>query len=1276
MRFRILVSWFALVAAGCDGSPMTPDGGGPCAVEADCEDGQFCTGHACDPSAPGADARGCVIVPDYDPCDGATCDEAADVCRGPMNCDADGDGVESTACGGTDCDDDDPDRFPGNRERCFGELRDGSPAAMHDEDCNPCTVAGVAPDGDADADLYPGVSCVNPWLGDARPIGCDPTLTRIDDASMTVSGSDCNDDPDAGGESVRPNQVEVCGNRIDDNCDGEIDRAFLYPDVDDDGRGDADHPGELHDCDPGWVFNDDDCDDLNERTYLGARELCDRIDNDCSLPGDMAGGVDPTEDADDDGHAAIAATCLGPGEMGAPMDAFPRDDCDDAAAGTHPGAIDLCDDGIDQNCDGVIDNISQIICDDLDGDGHGNPSTRRTLVDCTLPMNVVAEICDDCDDGNDAVFPSSGTEPCDRLDNDCSAGGGADASEDVDRDGYAPVGASCVGGFPATDCNDTNADIHPGATEICDGVDWDCSSAPGPALDEDGDMDFHAPVGAMCVGRGEPGAPASAFPRDDCDDTRADVHGGRTLADDQMACDGRDNDCDPSTSELASTAGCANAGFCGEGGTCGRRLRVVDLDASRMMTCARYASGEVRCWGEYTTLFPLTVHTIETPVRVPALEGSAQLAVGEVPSLMTNTPSCALRNDGDLLCWTPTAAASAGPTFVQPVEIRLGNGHTCARLADGTVSCYGGNTAGQLGDGTTANRFTTPAPVPGLTDVRGLALGGRHSCALLGDGTVSCWGLNDQGQVGNGSVGTNALRPTPVVGLSGVRSIHAGPHHTCAVLASGQVRCWGANDSGQLGVPGPSPSPSPTAPIASLSGVAMIDASLRHTCAVLTDGRVMCWGDNAMGALGDGTTTSRSTPAAVLGVAGAVDVALEDTSACSLSGDGLVRCWGDGVSTPAIDDDLRGVVATAASPTGTCAVEASGALWCWGANDRGQLGDGTRTASLTPIPSGEGVLPAAHASSLTLSRISGVLFYGHGCLLVEGSAGGEVWCWGADDVGQMGDGTTTPDELSPVRVTFSDPTAVPVEVSAARGHNCARMESGEVWCWGMNNSGEIGLGSTSGFVATPTRVPGLTGVTDLAAGGCHTCVVRTNAGATDVACWGCADRSQCGPGAASPFQTSPITVTAVPAGSTLGLGDGHTCVLDPSGVMSCWGNNNFGQLGDGGMTNRATPMTVAGLPSIAQIAAGQLHTCARTTAGEAYCWGSNMNGELGDGSPTNRPTPAIVPGLSDVADLAAFRHTCAVQSTGAVYCWGPNGGGLLGDGTATDRPRPTLVWGL
>lgn len=369
----------------------------------------------------------------------------------------------------------------------------------------------------------------------------------------------------------------------------------------------------------------------------------------------------------------------------------------------------------------------------------------------------------------------------------------------------------------------------------------------------------------------------------------------------------------------------------------------------------------------------------------------------------------------------PSATASA-PAQTGILAIEAGDSHTCALVADGRVMCWGLNEDGQLGDGSNENR-STPVEVAGLSDATAISAGTAHTCALRIGGRVSCWGYNSQGQLGDGSTESSST-PVEVTGLSSVTAISTGRLFTCALLDGGGVSCWGDNQNGALGNGSAGLEGIPTpADVVALTDATAVDAGDDHACAIRAGGRVSCWGSNTFGELGDGTTNSHYSPVEVPGLSDATAIDAGGAYTCAVVG-GRVSCWGsngygelgngstsDSVVTPVEALGVTGAVEIAAGSSHTCAVLAAGQASCWGWNERGQLGDGSTTDRLAPIE----VAGLSGATAITAG-------YAHTCAL---TSDGRVYCWGSNHYdtgmsaplpsGQLGDGTTK-DRSTPVEV--------------------------------------------------------------------------------------------------------------------------------------------------------------------------------------------------------------------------------------------------------------------
>ncbi|MEX0787012.1 MAG: dockerin type I domain-containing protein [Dehalococcoidia bacterium] len=400
-------------------------------------------------------------------------------------------------------------------------------------------------------------------------------------------------------------------------------------------------------------------------------------------------------------------------------------------------------------------------------------------------------------------------------------------------------------------------------------------------------------------------------------------------------------------------------------------------------------------------------------------------------------------------------------------------------------------------------------------------------------------------------------------------------------------------------------SPGRPAEVLGAGAAASVAGGGAHSCVVTDAGQVKCWGWNFYGQLGDGTTDSRAEP---------VDVCAD--AACSSL--------------------LSGVVAVAGGDTHSCAASEAGGVWCWGRNVHGRLGDGTEVQRNTPV-----AVCAPVAESEQCGALGGIVGlaggFEHTCA-VTGEGG--VYCWGSNELGQLGNGTRTSSKR-PVAVcepgsesTPCAPLADAVALTAGWFSSCALRASGGVVCWGHNGHGQLGDDGACGTF----------------------CSVPTVAGVSDVV--------------------------------SIASGNGHVCVAMSSGLARCWGENSHGQLGDGTNTPRHAPVDVCvvgvascedGLPDLAAvaIAAGHSHACTLLVNGEVWCWGANSAHQLGDGTTNNSSLPVRVDGVGEVAQFAAGgSHTCAVSPFGGVRCWGFNGDGRLGSGDLDFHLVPVDVLGF
>ena len=226
--------------------------------------------------------------------------------------------------------------------------------------------------------------------------------------------------------------------------------------------------------------------------------------------------------------------------------------------------------------------------------------------------------------------------------------------------------------------------------------------------------------------------------------------------------------------------------------------------------------------------------------------------------------------DGHYYTNSSTLVAVVGLTTA--ISVGAGMEHSCALLADATMRCWGTSYVGQLGDGTFGGWSDVPKPVQGISGAIAAVVGGFHTCAILSDRSMRCWGRNQDGQVGNGDNTTDVSLPNAVIGLSGpVSTATGGGYHTCALMPDATVRCWGRNTRGQLGSGSSAPFSSTPVPVSGMTNAVAVSGGGYHTCALLQDGTVQCWGENASGQIGN-TLPYSSVPVTVAGISNAVAI--------------------------------------------------------------------------------------------------------------------------------------------------------------------------------------------------------------------------------------------------------------------------------------------------------------------------------------------------------------------------------------------------------------------
>ncbi len=369
-------------------------------------------------------------------------------------------------------------------------------------------------------------------------------------------------------------------------------------------------------------------------------------------------------------------------------------------------------------------------------------------------------------------------------------------------------------------------------------------------------------------------------------------------------------------------------------------------------------------------------------------------------------------------------AGGGGGTAIVPVSVSAGSKHSCATFSDGTARCWGRNDFGQLGDGTLDDLLFPSKLVTGITAAEKTEAGNDafftswswHSCVLLMTGLVQCWGRNSSGQLGNGTE-TDSNLPVDVSDIVDVRDVAPGLIHTCAALVNGTARCWGSAQDGRLGngaTTGIQNAPVPVLGV-EFDSIRTIGAGRSHSCGMATSGSVYCWGFGVNGQLGWGQNNSSDTAVKVTSMNTAKELTVGNSHNCVRLSTGQGQCWGsnntgqlgngnnDSQNTPANIALLAVVLQISAGLDHTCAVGGDKLAYCWGLNDFGQLGNGTF---------GNTNKPGVVSGLSNVAAVSASMY--HSCALLEDH---RVFCWGLNDFGQLGIGNTE-DKTEPHEVVF------------------------------------------------------------------------------------------------------------------------------------------------------------------------------------------------------------------------------------------------------------------
>jgi alpha-tubulin suppressor-like RCC1 family protein len=629
--------------------------------------------------------------------------------------------------------------------------------------------------------------------------------------------------------------------------------------------------------------------------------------------------------------------------------------------------------------------------------------------------------------------------------------------------------------------------------------------------------------------------------------------------------------------------------------------------------------------------------------------------------------SCIVQENGQVKCWgigsdydgritnkIKTIKDINTAVKVTVSDSIFSEGDACALLMNGTTQCW------NYEDESPHLVTVTPPNIEGVnTAIEGFT--GYHSCVVLLSGEIKCWGKNWEGGLGNNST-VHSDEPVTVYGITNAIAISGNYGVSCALLEGGTVQCWGSNDYGQLGNNTTTYSTVPVT-VHGITNAVQISAGLNYNCATLASGAVKCWGSNSWGKLGDNSAADSFSviPVTVLGISNAVEVSAGDQHTCARLTSGIVQCWGyntfDNLSmhihTSALPVTISDMVGTdiGLGKEYACVLKANKKIRCWGHNLYGELGH-------EQTPSRQSILDVSGISTAVKLSVSDT----YGCaILINGS----VKCWGANYSWQLGSEdieAVVADEYTHIPVLVPGiNNAIDIQGSYGSGFNstCALLSDGRIKCWGDNYFGQLGNNGTvytdfpenieEEMRGLPSEVSNISTALSISVSSDFSCAVLEGG---SVQCWGYNGWGRLGNGT-DILSTIPVNVSGVTSAVSVGTGHYGGCALLSSGIVKCWGGNEYGQLGNGSTITSNIPVTVTGVSNAVALNVGATHSCAVLATGSVKCWGRNNYGQLGNGSFVDSSVPVVVQGLSNVIKLAlGTDNSCAVLESGQFQCWG------------------------
>jgi alpha-tubulin suppressor-like RCC1 family protein len=685
------------------------------------------------------------------------------------------------------------------------------------------------------------------------------------------------------------------------------------------------------------------------------------------------------------------------------------------------------------------------------------------------------------------------------------------------------------------------------------------------------------------------------------------------------------------------------------------------LSSGNNATCVIRSSDDLYCVGSNTFGQLGNGNTISTsdPQKVLGIANVAQVSVG-------TTSACAINRAASLYCWGDNSSGQLGigsvenkvvatlvPTLSNVVQVSVGSNFACALTSSGVVYCWGANDVGQLtndsklyssvpvaslqtpsgvsfistngkricvlssevfcwGDFASfvfpnETRTWMPTKLTGSAGATSVSLGGDFGCLQFAS-SVSCWGANGHGQLGNGTK-IQSADLVKVTGITSVTKLATGEHFACAIDANNDSYCWGENGAGQLGITAGVDQVT-RIPTGAAKAVA-IDAGVNALCSLKLDGAVSCSGDVSSGQ--SGYLLSSQTPLVNAKASNLTKVSAGSNTTCSINGTGSLSCWGTLVP---IIPELLTFTDISVGNSSACAVTTAKDVYCWGSNSSGQLGDNSSRAAVLMVK----------VASATSKFVHVAVGYRHACAV---TSDGLAYCWGDNSKQQLG--ASGADTKIPKPVPGIGTAAT---VAVGDYHSCVQQISGAITCWGDNTKKQIN--SSSITPVAPTDLVLAKTVTSYSLGSYNTCLLDSSKA---VQCFGDNSKKQ-SPGVIAG------TYTAISAGANT------VCVINTDIKTFCFGAADSAKLGNVSV-DTSTPKEIPDLSATA-LSVGLQHVCAIGVNGALACWGSNASGQLSTsfGFPSAFATPTIsVIGTLALGETLTTVITGTEGDTSFAYLW-------------------------